>query len=179
MSLASPIAVNIAGPTLTRAANATPYSANDSISDNATPGSVTPLVATLSQDNDAPVTVTAIDLDTTDTGLAAGVQVDVLVFNADPTANSGVGGGDNLAYSQKRAGFVGRFRGTFTAFSDGGRATCVAVDGANNVLQGGHIVSPAAGGTQVWLQYKAIGGFTPSGSSTTIAARLRGYQGRP
>lgn len=169
--------ISVAGRQLTRPANTTAYSAGDSISDNATAASVTALPVTVSAEKDAPVTLTAIELDTNDTGLAAGTQVDVYVFNSDPTANSGVGGGDNAAYSQKKAGFLTRFRGTFHAFSDGGKAICRPVDGDNNTMPIA-VIHPEAGGLRVWLQYKAVTGFTPSANSTTIASRLRGFQGR-
>lgn len=168
---------SVAGTTLTRPANTTAYSAGDAISDNATAGSVTALPATVSDTNDAPVTLTEIELDTTDTGLAAGTIVDVFVYNSDPTASSGVGGGDNAAFSNKRAGFRARFRGTFLAFSDGGKATCVPIDGAGNVLPAVNI-AVESGGKRLWCQYKAVTAFTPSANSTTIAPRFKGFQNR-
>lgn len=170
-------AFSVLGTTLTRPANTTAYSANDAISDNATAGSVTAQPVTVSDVNDAPISITEIELDTTDTGLAAGIQVDVFVYNSDPTASSGVSGGDNAAFSNKRAGFRARFRGTFVAFSDGGKCTCVPVDGANNNLPIA-VMAPESGGKRIWLQYKAITGFTPSANSTTIIPRVKGFQGR-
>lgn len=171
--------ISVLGTTLTRPANTTAYSANDSISDNATAGSVTALPVTVSDLNDAPVALAEIELDTNDTGLAAGVQVDIFVYNSDPTANSGVGGGDNAAFSNKKTGFRARFRGTFTAFSDGGKATCRPVDGDNNCLPIA-VIYPATGAKTIWVQYKVISsaGFTPSANSTTITPRVKGFQGR-
>lgn len=168
---------SVLGTVLTRPANTTAYAAGDSISDNATAASVTALPVAVSAERDAPVTLTAIELETNDTGLAAGTQIDVFVFNSDPTLNSGVGGGDNAAYSQKRSGFVARLRGTFLAFSDGGRALCRPVDGDNNTMPIA-VVQPESGGARVWLQYRAVTAFTPSANSTTITPRLRGFQGR-
>lgn len=169
--------LSVAGTVLTRPANTTAYTAGDSISDNATAGSVTALPVTVSDINDAPVAITEIELDTTDTGLAAGGQVDVFVFNSDPTANSGVGAGDNAAYSNKRAGFRARFRGTFTAFSDGGKAICRPVDGDNSVMAVATIL-PETGGRRLWYQVKAVTAFTPSANSTTITPRFKGFQAR-
>lgn len=169
--------LSVVGDVLTRAANATPYTAGDAISDNATPGSVTALKATVSDLKNAPVAITEIGLDTDDTGLAAGIQVDVFVYNSDPTANTGVVGGDNLAFSNKRAGYIARFRGTFVAFSDGGKATCTPVDGANNNLPLA-VIYPEVGGQRVWFQYKAVTGFTPSANSKTITPTFKGFQGR-
>jgi hypothetical protein len=163
---------NVAGTTLTRPANQTPYSANDSVSDNATAGSVTPLPVTLTGDADQPYLLSEILLETTDTGLAASTQMRGLIFRSDPTLNSGVGAGDNAAYSNKAAGFVGSFSGTFRAFSDGGRARLVPDEG--NFL----ICFPEEGGKRLWIQYQTLGAFTPSANSTTIIPRFKGFQGR-
>lgn len=167
----------VVGTTLTRPANTTTYTAGDAISDNATAGSVTVQPVTVSDVNDAPITLADIILDTNDTGLAAAINVDVFVYNSDPTASSGVGGGDNSAFSNKKAGFVGRFRGTFLAFSDGGKAICRPVDGDNTLMQVLN-VKPGSGAKTLWLQYKAVTGFTPSANSTTIIPTVRGFQGR-
>lgn len=164
--------LNAAGTTLTRPANTTAYTANDSISDNATAASVTAIPVTISDAVDAPVLLTEIILDTTDTGLAASVQVRAYLFNSDPTANTGVQGGDNAAYSQKQAGFVGSFSGTFRPFFAGGKARLVPDEGSYL------IANVESSGQRLWIQYQALGSFTPSASSTTIACRLKGFQGR-
>jgi hypothetical protein len=98
----SPRSFVAAFTTLTRPANTTAYTAADSISDNATAGSVTALSATISDTNDDPITITDIIVNSTDTGLA-GKKIRAYLFNSDPTASTGVGGGDNAAYSQKKA----------------------------------------------------------------------------
>jgi hypothetical protein len=164
--------IDAAVTTLTRATNQTPYSINDSISDNATPGSVTALVATVSDTNDAPVMLTHLRVDTNDTGLAAGVFLRAHLFNSDPTASSGVAGGDNLAYSNKRAGWIGAMSGSMRAFSDGGRAVLVPEDGSYIICV------PGTGSGSIWVQYQTLTAFTPSANSTTIDARLKGIQGR-
>lgn len=160
------------GTTLTRPANATPYTALDSISDNATAGSVTAQPVTASDLADALVMLTEIKLETNDTGLAAGTSIRVYIFNADPTANSGVGAGDNVAYTQKRNRFVGSMSGSFRAFSDGGMARLTPDEGTYIIC------APSSGGTTLWLQYQALAGFTPSANSTTIIPMVKGFQGR-
>lgn len=168
----TPRFINAAFTTNVRPANTTAYSVNDSISNNATAGLVTALSATVSDTNDDPVSITEILLDTNDTGLAAGVQVRALIYNSDPTASSGVGGGDNAAFSNKRAGFVGSLVGTFRAFSDGGKARLVPEEGSNIIAK------PVPGAETLHVEYQALTAFTPSANSTTIDATLKGFQGR-
>jgi hypothetical protein len=158
--------------TLTRPANTTAYVANDSISDNGTAGSVTALSATLSDLNDDPVMLTELLVDTNDTGLAAGIAVRAYIYNSDPTANSGVGAGDNSTFSNKRAGFIGSMSGTFRAFSDGGKARLVPDEGSYIVC------TPTSGAKTLYVQYQALAGFTPSANSTTLIGTLKGIQGR-
>ncbi|MBN8987428.1 MAG: hypothetical protein J0H42_04230 [Rhizobiales bacterium] len=157
---------------LVRPANVTPYSPNDSISNNSTAGSVMALSATVSDVNDDPVCLTELLLDTNDTGLAASVPVRAFLYNSDPTATSGVGAGDNATYSNKRAGYLGSMSGTFRAFSDGGKARLVPDEG-------GYIITkPSSGGVTVWIQHQTLNGFTPSANSTTIDGVVKGFQGR-
>lgn len=164
--------VNVAGTTLTRPSNTTAYAANDSISDNATAGSVTALPATVSDAVEQPVILTEIVLDTNDTGLAAGVQVRAYVYRSDPTANSGVVAGDNAAFSNKKAGLIGTFSGAFRAMQDGGFARLVPDEGS-------YVVAFCeASGQRLWIQYQALGAFTPSANSTTIGCRFKGFQAR-
>ena len=158
--------------TLTRPANTTAYLANQSISDNATAGSVTALSASPSDTNDDPICITEILVDTNDTGLAAGIQIRAWLYNSDPTANSGVGGGNGATFSNKRAGFIGSCSGTFRAFSDGGKARLVPDEGS-------YIVSvPTSGAKTIFIQYQTLAGFTPSAVSTTLIGTARGFQGR-
>lgn len=181
----SPRGFSAAFSTLTRPANTTAYTALDSISDNATAGSVTALSATISDTNDDPLTLTEILVVSTDTGLA-GKRVRAYLFNSDPTASSGVGAGDNTAYLQKHAGYVGSFSGVLeTGFSDGAVGRLVpsyadgAASGTPNAAAGGFVVTkPTAGAKTLYIQYQAVDGFTPSASSTTIIGTARGYQGR-
>jgi hypothetical protein len=171
--------------TLTRPANQTPYAAGDSISDNATAGSVTALFATVSDTNDDPIFINEILVSSTDTGLA-GKRIRAYLFNSDPTASTGVGGGDNAAYSQKKAGYLGSFSGVLeSGFSDGavGRLVPTFADGAAlgtpHAMAGGFItVKPTAGAKTIFIQYQAVDIFTSSANSTTIIGTARGWQGR-
>lgn len=159
--------------TLTRPANTTAYTAGDSVSDNATAGSVTALVSgDLSDTNDEPIFVSQIRLRSSDTGVA-GRTFRAHLFNSNPTSSSGVVGGDNSAYSQKMAGWVGSFIGTFaTGFSDGSVAILYPEAGVPL------IVNPVTGAKTLYIQYQSVDGFTPSANSTTFIGRALGVQGR-
>lgn len=151
----------IAGTALTRAANATGYTANDAVSDNAAPGSVSALPVTIAVFNDQPLMLDWIKIDTNDTGVA-GKSMAMHLFNSDPTASSGVVGGDNLAYSNKRAGYLGRWSGTFRTFSDGAACRFAPDEAAPFVL------TPGAGTRTIWYQLQTLSDFTPvSGSIWT------------
>lgn len=166
--------------TLTRPANTTAYTAADSISDNATAGSVTALSATISDVNDDPIFISEILISSTDTGLA-GKKVRAYLFNSDPTASTGVGAGDNVAYSQKKAGYIGSFMGYMeTGFSDGTVGRLVPSFNETNFSQaGGFIVTkPTSSAKTLYIQYQAVEAFTPSASSTTIIGTARGWQAR-
>jgi len=166
--------------TLTRPANTTAYSAADSISDNATAGSVTALSATISDVNDDPFFINEILISSTDTGLA-GKKLRAYLFNSDPTASSGVGAGDNAAYSQKKAGYIGSFMGYLeTGFSDGTVGRLVPSFNETNLSQaGGFIVTkPTSGAKTLYIQYQAVEAFTPSANSTTIIGTAKGWQAR-
>ena len=170
----------VAFSTLTRPANTTAYSAGDSISDNATAGSVTALSASLSDTNDDPIFISDILISSTDTGLA-GKKIRAYLFNSDPTASTGVGGGDNAAYSQKKAGYIGSFMGFMeTGFSDGTVGRLIPYfNETNNSQAGGFVVTkPTSGAKTLYVQYQAVEAFTPSANSTTIIGTARGWQAR-
>jgi len=177
----SPRAFSVAFATLTRLANTTADTARDSISDNATAGSVTALVSgNIADTNDDPLTLTEILVTSTDTGLA-GKKIRAYLYNSDPTASSGVGGGDNAAFANKKAGYVGSMSGTLeTGFSDGTVGRLVPTfNNANGDPAGAFIVSkPGSGAKTLWVQYQAVDAFTPSANSTTIIGTVRGFQGR-
>jgi hypothetical protein len=171
--------------TLTRPANTTAYAAGDSISDNATAGSVTALSATISDVNDDPIFISEILINSTDTGLA-GKRIRAYLYNSDPTASTGVGGGDNAAFANKKAGYIGSFSGVLeTGFSDGavGRLVPAFNDTttapSQNAPAGGFIVTkPTSGAKTLFIQYQTLDAFTPSANSTTIIGTARGWQGR-
>lgn len=160
------------GTTLTRPANTTAYSANDSISNDSTNTNVIPLPVSLADFVGQQVIFTEVHLATTDTGLGAGVQVRLYLYRSDPTLSSGVKAGDNAAFSNNMAGAVGTFIGTFHAMADGGFARLTPEEG--NFL----IALPERKGKRYWYQLQALAGFTPSANSTTIIPRFKGFQGR-
>lgn len=156
---------------LTRPANTTPYTANDSISNHATAGSVTALVAAVADLSDQPIALTSLLLRTTDTGLR-GKTVRAWIYNSDPTANSGVGAGDNATFSNKMAGLIGTMSGTLRTMSDG--AAGILIPDEDKPL----IAFPATGTRNFWVQYQTLSDFTPSANSTTLSGTMRGLQGR-
>jgi hypothetical protein len=169
----APKLINASATAMTRPANTTAYSAGDAVSNNATAGSVTPIGFTASDLADAPVALTHLELLSGDTGPGtAGATFEAWLFNIDPTANSGVGGGDNASFSQKQAGFIGRMQGTFIAASDGSVAVLTPVEGTFVATK------PISGGTTIYALLKTLTAFTPSANSTTFTATLRGVQGR-
>lgn len=161
------------GAVMARPANTTAYSAGDAVSNNATAASVTPISFAASDVSNAPLLLTHVELLSSDSGpAAAGATFEVWLFNSDPTANAGVGGGDNAAFSQKQAGFVGRMQGTFIAASDGSMAICTPVEGSFIPT------TPSSGGTTIYALLKTLTAFTPSANGTTFATTLKGVQGR-
>jgi hypothetical protein len=159
--------------TLTRPANTTAYSSNDAVSNNATAGSVTAQTATVADANDNPIAIERIRVSTNDTGPGvAGIAFQAWVFQSDPTASSGVGGGDNAAFSQKRAGLIGTFTGLFFPTSDGSFAVLTPDQGVRAIAK------PVSGAATLFVVWKTLGPFTPSANSTTYVATIEGFQGR-
>jgi len=167
-SLASMGTGFVAGATTTRPANATPYAALDSISNNATAGSVTATStnALAFSANDL-VSFSTVLLVSTDTGPGtAGAIIRLHLFNSDPTAASGVVGGDNAAWSNKQAGWLGSMSGIMRLFSDGSRGVLVP----DEPLEG---LAPATGAQNFWYQLQTMTAFTPSANSTTFIPNFR------
>jgi hypothetical protein len=165
---AKPIA---AGSAMTRPANVTAYTAGDAVSNNATAGSVTAISFTAADQNDQPLIIYRCRIDSTDTGVA-GKSFRVYLFSSDPTASTGVGGGDNAAWSQKKGGFVGTLVGTFKTFSDGSFALCMPEDG------GLIVTTPTGGAKTLFALLQTIDAFTPSANSTTFTLTLEVEQAR-
>lgn len=166
---------SVVGSTLTRPANTTGYTALDSISNNATAGSViAQSTGSLAGLVDQPITLNNIALESTDTGPGtAGAIIRLHLFNTDPTLNSGVVGGDNAAWSNKQAGWLGSFSGTMRLFSDGSRGNLVC-DGMPELAY----ILPADGARNFWYQLQTLSAFTPSANSTTFIPHFRGRIGR-
>ena len=162
-----------AASAMTRPANTTAYTAADAVSNNATAGSVTAISFTLSDTNDDPIAIEAGRILSTDTGPGtAGAAFELWLFNSDPTASTGVGGGDNAAFSQKQDGFIGKMSGTFFPASDGSIAE-LAPASVSRIL-----AAPVSGAKTVYALLKTLTAFTPSANSTTFTCSLQGYQGR-
>jgi hypothetical protein len=167
----APRLVVIAASALTRPANVTAYSQNDAVSNNATAGSVTPQSFTFSDLNDAPLILRGFTCDTTDTGVA-GKSFRAWIWRSDPSASTGIVGGDNAAFSAKKAGFVARFVGTFFAFSDGCQAVLLPETGQDVIML------PTSGAKTIYSLSEALDAFTPSANSTTFTYTAYGFQGR-
>jgi len=163
--------VMAAATAVTRPANQTPYSANDAVSNHATAGSVTPITFTVSCVANLPVTLERMRIMSTDTGVQ-GKNFRAWLFRSDPTASSGVTGGDNAAFSVKQAGFIGAMSGSFRTFSDGAGAVLVPDEGSRI------ITTPATDAMTVFALLQTLDAFTPSANSTTFTPTLEGFQGR-
>jgi hypothetical protein len=177
VTISYPPLFRILGAAMTRPANQTPYAVDDSVSDSASAGSVTANPVTLAEIQDAPFTIERVRLITADTGPAtAGATFEMYLFHSDPTLNSGVGGGDNAAFSQKQANFLGRLSGNFIggtgSFSDGSVAILTAIEG-NRI-----IAVPGAGLQTIWWQIKTKTIWTPSANSSTFTPTFEGFSAR-
>lgn len=156
---------------VTRPNNTTAYSANDAVSNSATAASVTPISFSLSDTNDDPITLERMRILSTDTGLA-GNMLRAYLYQSDPTASTGVVGGDNAAFSTKQGTFIGTMSGTLRGFSDGSGGVLVPDEGSRIV------VNPTSGAKTIFALLMTPTGFTPSANSTTITPTLEGFQAR-
>src|ERR1035437_2760799 len=166
-----PRILSVAASAYTRPANTTPYTGGDAVSNNATAGSVTAVSFSLSDTNDDPITIDRLRLLSTDTGVQ-GKNFRAWFFNSDPTASTGVGGGDNTAWSQKQAGFIGSMSGNFRIFSDGAGAVLTPDEGMRI------ITTPVSGAKTIFMLLQTLDAFTPSANSTTFTGTVEGFQGR-
>lgn len=166
---------------MTRQGNVTPYSINDAVSNNATPGSVVAFRFPVTELPDLPIDIRNMHVTTNDTGPgAASALFRAWIFNSDPALSTGIAGGDNLAFSVKRAGWIGCMEGTMRAFADGSAVLLVPV-----VIPSSTIVTPAEiialpkiAGVDVWALLQTLTAWTPSATGTIFNADLSGFQGR-
>lgn len=156
--------------TVTRPANTTGYTANDAVSNNATAGSVTAPTCTVTDTNDLPVAIERFRLRSTDTGVA-GKTFRAWFYRADPTASSGIVGGDNAAFSTKQGSFIGTMSGVFRTFSDGSVAVLVPDEGSRIIAY------PVSGAATLYVLYQTLQDFTPSANSTTFIGTPEIIQG--
>lgn len=169
-SIEYPPSSAIAGTAVTRPANTDAYAALDSISNNATAGSVTALVDALSAANNEPIDLFSVLLVTGDTGPGtAGAIIRLHLFNSDPTLNSGVVGGDNAAWSNKQAGWLGSLSGPMTLFSDGSRGVLTPDSGLGFLT----CLFPGTNTGNFWHQLQTLSAFTPSANSTIFTPTFR------
>lgn len=166
-----PRAFAVAGTAITRPANTTVYSQNDAISNSATAGSVTAKSFTVSDTNDDPIVLERMRIDSTDTGLG-GNMLRAYLYQSDPTASSGIVGGDNATFSTKKGTFLGTMSGTLRDFSDGDCGVLVPDEGSRIIAK------PTSGGTTIFYELMTPTGFTPSANSTVITPTLEGFQAR-
>lgn len=170
-----------------RQANVTPYGTNDAVSNNATPGSVVAFSFTLSEANDLPVSLESMIIRATDTGPGTAAAIfRCFFYQSDPTASTGVVGGDNLTFSTKQGTFLGVMEGTFRPFSDGSVARLVpavipsiGAAGTAGTLTPTRIISkPTLGAQTFFMLMQTLTVFTPSANSTVFTPTVEGFQFR-
>jgi hypothetical protein len=157
--------------TMTRPANTTAYSANDAVSNNATAGSVTPFSFSVSNANDDPVSLERVRILSTDTGLI-GQTLRMFFYQSDPSAATGIVGGDNAAFSTKQGTFIGSMSGVMRAFSDGAGGVLAPDEGSRIVT------NPSGGAQTVFGLLQTLTAWTPSANATTVTPTVEGFQGR-
>jgi len=162
-----PVIAEAVGDVITRPDNTTAYTAGDAIANSATDASVAAFsIDTAAAGKNAPVRITRARVETTDTGAANTFRV--YIYNADPTASSGVVGADNEAFSNKRNGLVGTLIGEAFAMSDG-KVIFATPEIADTPI----ICTPESGTSVLYWQLQTVDGFTPIAESTwTITLEL-------
>jgi hypothetical protein len=161
----------VAATTMNRPANTTAYSVNDAVSNNATAASVTPFSFAVSNTNDDPVSLERVRVLSSDAGLI-GQTLRMFFYQSDPSAASGIVGGDNAAFSTKLGTFIGTMSGVMRAFNDGAAGVLVPDEGSRIVTL------PTSGAQTVFGLLQALTAWTPSANSTTITPTVEGFQGR-
>ncbi|TIX28935.1 hypothetical protein [Mesorhizobium sp.] len=152
--------------TMTRPNDTNAYVANDAIANNTTAGSVTPFSFSMSDVNDDLVTIERLRLITSDTGVA-GKALRMWLFRASPT----VGAGDNAAFSNPRATFIGSLSGTMRTFSDGSGGIFVPDEGSRI------ITLPTSGAKTVFGLLQTLEAIASPLAQSTWIATLEGFQG--
>jgi hypothetical protein len=151
----------------------TAYSIGDAVADSGTAASVTAIKFYISDTIDAPIGLHRIRISTDDTGPGvAGAFFEVYLYRDDPTANSGVVGGDNAAFSTKKGTYIGKMTGQFIPFSDGSVAVCTPSEGVDMWVR------PASGRRSVYALLRTQTAFTASKDSSAFSLTLEAFQGR-
>jgi hypothetical protein len=152
--------------TMTRPNDTNAYAANDAVANSTTAGSVTPFSFSMSDVNDDLVTIERLRLITSDTGFA-GKAMRMWLFRASPT----VGAGDNAAFSNPRATFIGSLSGTMRTFSDGSGGIFVPDEGSRI------ITLPTSGAKTVFGLLQTLEAIASPIAQSTWIATLEGFQG--
>ncbi|TGQ69506.1 hypothetical protein EN829_015100 [Mesorhizobium sp. M00.F.Ca.ET.186.01.1.1] len=152
--------------TMTRPNDTNAYAANDAVANSTTAGSVTPFSFSMSDVNDDLVTIERLRLITTDTGVA-GKALRMWLFRASPT----VAAGDNAAFSNPRATFIGSLSGTMRTFSDGSGGIFVPDEGSRI------ITLPTSGAKTVFGLLQTLEAIASPLAQSTWIATLEGFQG--
>lgn len=167
-----PHLLTVAASAMTRPANTTAYAANDAVSNNGTAGSVTAISFTLADLNDQPISIERMRIASTDTGVKS-KSFRVFLYQSDPTASTGIVGGDNAAFSTKQGAFIGSLVGTFRSeFSDGAVGEFLPEFGSRIIS------APTSGARTIFALLQTLEAFTPSANSTTFTCTLEAIQGR-
>jgi hypothetical protein len=153
---------------MARPANTTAYAAGDAVANDATAGSVTPISLTVSDLNDAPVSIERLRIASSDTGVAGRV-FRAWLFRSSPTPDAG----DNAAFTVPAANLIGTMIGVFkSSTTSGSFAVLVPEDGQRIVTV------PGSGAQTVFALLQTLDAFTPSANSTTFTLTAEGEQGR-
>lgn len=150
--------------TLTRPANATPYTANDAVTD--TGG--TAITVTVSGTNDFPVSLEAMTIGTTDTGPGtATATFEAYIYDGTITPAT-----DNAAFTFNQANLVGIMSGSFKLAADGSFARLIPSTGSRIIRK------PISGAKTFNVILKTLTAFTSSANSTVLNVVVEGFQGR-
>lgn len=154
-----------------RPADTAVYAALDAVANSTTAGSVTTgkLSFTVSDTNDAPVSLRQLTIVTNETGIS-GVAFRAYFFQEAPTVVSG----DNAAFSVAPAAWIGSMVGTFrsSTFTGGNAAILLPEDGPEIPTL------PSSGAKTVFALLQTLGVYTPA-SGKTYDFFLKAAQGRP
>jgi hypothetical protein len=158
---------NVAGPTFTRPADATPYTSGDLVANSVTAGSVVPIAIVFGSagTTENQIELSRIRLFKSTTGVT-GATFRVHLFSTLPTVSAG----DNAAIviATGAVGYLGFFDiAAMQSFTDG--ANGAITTGSNRIV--------LSGSTTIYALIEARGAYTP-GTSETFTLTLEGTVNR-